>query len=331
MPQRIARSLLLLAWAPGLVLGQSDHREWLKLERTIPMPDVQGRIDHLAVDVLGHRLFVAALGNSSVEAIDLAKGSRIRSVSELPEPQGIVYVPSLDRVFVANGGDGSVRSFDADSWSPLKSIAYGEDADNLRIDPGNGHLWVGYGAGALGEFDVDGNKFGEIQLDAHPESFQIEKNGSRIFVNLPNAHKIDVVDRKRRTVVASWSPGPARANYAMALDEPDHRLFVATRSPATLLVFDTVAGKPVASRPVAGDCDDVFYDQRRHRIYAIGGDGGISVFEQKDADHYAELGRLATRPGARTGLFSTDLDRLFVAVRNEGSHAAEIRVYTPVE
>ena len=248
----------------------------------------------------------------------------------LPEPQGIAYVPSLNRLFVANGGDGSVRSFDADSWSLLQSISYGGDADNLRVDPDSGHLWVGYGAGALGEFGPDGGKAGEAKLDAHPESFQLEKNGPRIFVNLPGSRKVAVVDRRSRTLVASWNLGTARANYPMALDEADHRLFVATRSPATLIVFDTISGTRVAALPVAGDCDDVFYDQRRHRIYAIGGEGAISVFAQNDPDHYTELGRIKTSPGARTGFLSAELDRLFVAARRDGAQSAAIRVYAPM-
>jgi YVTN family beta-propeller protein len=327
----VAVLLLLFGASPGLVRGQTEVRELLKLEGTIPMPDVQGRIDHLAVDVRGRRLFVAALGNNSLEVIDLAKNSRIHTVRGLAEPQGIAYVPSLNRVFVANGQDGSVRSFDTGSWARLKSIAYGDDADNLRLDPGNGHIWVGFGAGALGEFDPDGNRVREIKLDAHPESFQMEKKGLRVYVNLPNSKKIDVIDRARGTILASWSTGGPQANYPMALNEPDHRLFVVTRSPAKLIVFNTDTGERLASLPAVGDCDDVFYDERRHRIYAIGGEGGISVFEQKDPDHYAELGQLKIVPGARTGFFSPDLDRLFVAVRKQGSQPAEIRVYSPVE
>jgi hypothetical protein len=120
----------------------------------------------------------------------------------LAEPQGIAYIPSSNRVFVANGKDGSVRAFDAATWKMLKSIPYGEDADNLRVDPSSGHIWVGYGGGALSELDQEGTKLADIKLDAHPESFQLEKNGSRIFVNLPGSRKIAVVDRKTGSVHA---------------------------------------------------------------------------------------------------------------------------------
>ena len=300
----------------------------LTLTATIPLPDVSGRIDHLAIDVAGQRLFVAALGNNSLEVIDLKNSRRIRTVRGLAEPQGIAYVPSLSRVIVANGGDGAIRGYDTASWKLVQTVGYGDDADNLRIDVSTGHLWVGYGAGALGEFDTDGRKLADIKLGAHPESFQLERSGSRLFVNLPKLRKIGVVDRSRRSVVASWDTGGALNNYPMALDESGHRLFVVTRNPATVIFLDTRDGKRIAAVPVTGDCDDVFLDQRRKRIYAIGGEGAISVV---DSERYKELGRMPTVPGARTGLFSPDLDRLFVAVRKNGSQPAEIRVYMPMQ
>src|SRR5258705_13787303 len=322
--------LLSLIGVSHYAFGQSAPSEPLDLEAKIPMADVQGRIDLLSIDVKGQRLFVAALGNNSLEVVDLKENKLIHTINRLAEPQGIAYIPSSNRLVVANGKGGSVRAFDAATWKMLKSIPYGEDADYLRLDPGSGHIWVGYGGGALGEFDQEGTKLGEIKLDAHPESFQLEKTGSRIFVNLPGSRKVAVVDRKTGSVSESWGTAGPLANYPMALDERDHRLFVVTRLPARLIVLDTDQGKRVASLPAIGDCDDVFYDERRHRIYAIGGEGGISVFQQRDANHYEELGRIKTVSGARTGFFSAELDKLYVAVRKHESQSAEIRVYAPV-
>jgi YVTN family beta-propeller protein len=326
---RIGALLLSVVSFSNVLFAQSGTSELLKLEATIPMADVQGRIDHLSIDLKGQRLFVAALGNNSLEVIDLKENRRVHTINGLAEPQGIAYFPSTNRVFVANGKDGSVRAFDAASWKMLSSTSYGDDADNLRLDPSSGRAWVGYGGGALGELDEEGTKLADIKLDAHPESFQLEKNGSRIFVNLPRSRKIAVVDRRTRTVSVSWGTGGPLANYPMALDERDHRLFVVTRFPARLIVLDTDQGKRVATLPAIGDCDDVFYDERRRRIYAIGGEGGISVFQQRDGDHYDELGRIKTVSGARTGFFSADLDKLYVAVRKHESESAEIRIYRP--
>src|SRR5262249_19515228 len=161
---------------------------------------------------------------------------------------------------VANSKDGSVRMFDGTTYALLKTIDYGDDADNLRYDSGRQRIYVGYGSGAPGAIDNDGNKSGEIKLDSHPESFQLEKDGARIYVNLPKSHKVVAVDREKRAITTTWGTGMALANYPMALDEKDHRLFVVTRMPARLLVFNTDNGTTVQKLSAIGDCDDVFYD-----------------------------------------------------------------------
>jgi DNA-binding beta-propeller fold protein YncE len=321
------RILIVLVALAALAWGQAAQP--LRLEKTIELPDVQGRIDHLSIDLKSERLFVAALGNNTVEVIDIKGGKRAKTIAGLREPQGVRYVPDVDRLYVANGKDGSVRVFDGNSYSPLKTIDYGDDADNLRYDAEHKRIYVGYGGGALGEFDSDGNKIADTKLDAHPESFQLEKDSPRIYVNLPGARKVAVVDREKHAVTATWGTGMAFSNYPMALDESDHRLFVVTRVPARLLVFDTNTGKIIQKLPAVGDCDDVFYDTTRKRIYATGGDGEISVFEQKDPDHYTELARIATVKGARTSFFSSELNRLFLAVRREGSQSAAVQVFAP--
>jgi YVTN family beta-propeller protein len=310
-------------------LAWSQKTEPLRLEKTIELPDVQGRIDHMSIDIKGQRLFVSALGNNTVEVIDIKAGKRLKTITGLAEPQGVLYVPANDRIFVANAKDGSVRIFDGTSYTLLKTVQYGEDADNLRYDSGRQRVYVGYGGGALGEMDNDGNKSGEIKLDSHPESFQMEKERARTYVNLPKTHKVAVLDREKRGMITTWSTGMAFANYPMALDEKDKRLFVVTRLPARLLVFNTDNGTIIQKLSAIGDCDDIFFDPARKRIYAIGGEGGISVFEQQDLDHYRESARINTLKGARTGFFSPELDRLLVGIRRQGAQSAAIRVFAP--
>jgi len=318
--------VLLLFAGPGS--GQANPP--LRLEKTIELPDVQGRVDHMSVDVSGGRLFVSALGNNTVEVIDIKAGTRIKTIGGLQEPQGVLYVPSSDRLYVANSKDGSVRIFDGTSYAALKTLDYGDDADNLRYDSDHKRVYVGYGSSALAEINEDGNKVDETKLDAHPESFQLEKDSPRIYVNLPKSRKIAIVDRDKRTILATWPLGMMLANYPMALDQADQRLFVITRYPARLLVFDTSTGKTVQRLSAVGDSDDMFYDKASKRIYAIGGEGAISVFAQLDRDHYTESARIITVKGARTGFFSPELDRLFLAVRRQGTQPAAIRVFVPV-
>jgi DNA-binding beta-propeller fold protein YncE len=201
---------LLMIVLASAALASAQASQPLHLEKTIEMPDVQGRIDHLSIDVKGHRLFVSALGNNTLEVLDLKGGKRVKTIAQLKEPQGVLYVPEADRIYVANGDDGSVRIFDGGSYAQLKTLEYGDDADNLRYDSAHNRIYVGYGSGALGEIDSQGNKVADIKLDAHPESFQLEKNTPRIYVNLPNSRKVAVIDRdlEDRNGVRELSNGP---------------------------------------------------------------------------------------------------------------------------
>jgi DNA-binding beta-propeller fold protein YncE len=300
-------------------------------EKTIPLAGVEGRIDHMAADVNSGRLFVAALGNKTLEVLDWNSGKRIKSIAGLDEPQGIVYRPDTNRLYVATGGDGSVRIYDGTSFTLLQTLKLGDDADNLRFDAAARLVWAGYGSGALTSIDGDGKRVGDIPVSAHPESFQLEKSGPRIFVNAPRSRKIEVVDREKKAVVANWSIGLEISNFPMALDEKSKRLFVVCRTPARLIVFDTDSGKTVAKIPTVGDSDDLFFDPDRHRLYATGGEGAIVVYEQQSADQYNQIGRITTAAGARTSLFVPEAGRLFVAVPHRGTQTAEIRVFKAPE
>ena len=295
------RLAMLLVVCATLVKAQTT--EPLKLEKTIALPDVQGRIDHMSIDTKGQRLFVSALGNNTVEVIDLKEGKRGGTISGVQEPQGVLYVAATDRLYVANGKDGTVKVFDATSLKSLKTVEFGEDADNLRYDPAGKIIYVSYAAG-IGTIDAKTleplptvYKFPE-----QPESYQLEKNGPRIFVNLPVANSIAVLDRKTGERIATWKVNDARTNFAMLLDEANHRLFSVFRNPSTLMVFDTESGKIVAKLPCVVDVDDIWYEPTTKRIYLSGGEGYVDVFHQLDRDHYERIGKVPTFTGARTSV-----------------------------
>ena len=300
--------------------------ETLGLQGTIPLPDVEGRIDHLAFDVAGERLFVCALGNNSVEVIDLRKGERIHSITGLASPQGVGYIAQLDRLFVANDKNGSCRIYDAKSFQSLTELSLGDDADNVRY--ADGKIYVGFGSGGIAIVNpADGKQTGSIKLPTHPEAFVLEQNGRRIFANIPNTRQVAVIDRDKKEVIATWRTDLVFRNFPIALDETNRRLFVGCRLPAKLLVLNTDSGGVVAKVDISSDPDDLFYDGKRHRIYAICGEGYIDVIDQADADHYERITKVPTSSGARTGLFVTEQDALFIAVPHRGNQAAEIRRY----
>jgi YVTN family beta-propeller protein len=292
----------------------------------IPLPAVERRIDHMAIDPAGKRLFVAALGNGTLEVLDVAADKRIASVGGLNEPQGVAYLPLLHRIVVATRG-GSVASFDDGTYQRTATMPNMGDSDNLRYDAAAGQLYLGYGEGALGVIDPSSLRLvGSIPLGGHPESFRLEDSSPRIFVNVPPTREILVVDRQQRSIVKRIRLAGFANNYPMSIDEGGHRLFVGVRQPARLLVFDTLSGSQISAVPCVGDSDDLFYDSRRDRVYVIGGEGFVDVFDAAASGKYDRLERIATRAGARTGLWSSELDRLFVAWPRRDGHPAEIHV-----
>ena len=304
--------------------------ELLKLVRTIPLEHVEGRIDHMSISPDDRHLFVAALGNNSVEIVDTEGGSVAGEIEKIREPQGVWYMPDSKKLAVASGGDASLGLYDS-ALALVGSVRDLDDADNVRYDAKAKLLYVGYGSGALAIIDpAKAAKLAEIKLDGHPESFQLDTSDGRIFVNVPSVGEIEIANRENKTVTGKWPMKDAAANFPMALDETNHRLFVGCRRPAKLLILDTETGKTIASVDCCGDTDDVFFDAAANRVYVTGGEGRITVVGRTDADHYQVLGNLVTAPGARTSYFAKDNRLLFVAVPHRGSQRAEIRVYQPV-
>jgi len=318
----------VLVTACGCIIAAHAEQKAFKLKQTIPLPGVEGRIDHLALDAANDRLFVCALGNNTVEVLDLRKGERIHSITGLGAPQGIAYIPELNRIFVANDKGGICRIYNGKSFEAVGALDFKDDADNVRYDSATKQIYVGFGGGGIGVVSApEGKQVGSIKLSAHPEAFELEKNGKRIFVNVPNSRHVGVIDRDKSEVVATWKTDLAFANFPMALDEANHRLFVGCRLPSKLIVLNTESGDVVAKIDISGDPDDVFYDSKRHRIYAICGAGKIDIVEQTDPNNYKPSTKVDTADGARTGLLVPERDTLFVAVPHRGSQQAEIRCY----
>ena len=319
---------MLTVVCAGVVTIAAQGETPLKLKTTVALQDVEGRIDHFAFDLAGQRLFVCALGNNTIEVIDLRSSQRIHSITGLGSPQGVAYVPESNRLFVANDKGGVCNIYDGKSFQPVGQFSLKDDADNVRYDETRKKIYVGFGSGGIAVVNPpDGKQVGSIKLSAHPEAFQLEKKGSRIFVNVPNARHVAVIDRDKGEVVARWKTDLAFGNFPMALDESNHRLFVGCRLPSKLVVLNTDSGDVVAKIDISGDTDDIFYDAKRHRIYAICGAGKIDVVEQIDPKTYKVSATIGTADGARTGLFDSERDFLFVAVPHRGSQKAEVRCY----
>jgi DNA-binding beta-propeller fold protein YncE len=304
----------------------------LVLTAAIPLEGVKGRFDHFAAS--GTQLFVSALGNNTVEVIDIGRRTLERTITGVPNPQGAVFSPERNRLFVGSG-EGKLYIYDGPSFDLRTTLDFHGDVDNLRYDSATKRVYVGYGeeeAGAIGTVDAATGKRTEeeYKLGAHPESFQLETSGPNIYVNLPDLKQIAVINRGTHAI-ARW-PLTLEHNFPMALDEADHRLFVGMHEPACLAVFDTGSGQLITSIPSVQDADDLYYDAARKRIYMPGGEGFIYAFQQTDPDHYRLLAKIPTALGARTagyfGKGTKGFDRFYLAVPARADRGSEIWIYT---
>ncbi len=323
-PRKIAL-LLALVLSCGIAWGQEPN---LKLERTIPLPGVVGRIDHLTADLDSGRVLISALGNGSIEVVDLKRGQRVNEIRGLKEPQDILYLPQQRAFYVATGGDGMVRRYNGRTLSLTASIRLGTDADNLAYDHRTGNLVVGFGSGAIAllPLDLSSNKI-EVRLPVHPERFEFTSDGSHLLVNLPDDRSVDLIDTAGLKIVAKWTHLGALGNFPMAVDPDSPRFFVACRAPAELLELNERNGSVMQRIPTVGVADDLFYDPERARIYVIGGGGYVDVVDAPKNGRLRSIEHVSTAPGARTGLFVPAWNELLVAAPHRGVEPARLLVY----
>jgi YVTN family beta-propeller protein len=305
----------------------------LVLTEAIPLEGVKGRFDHFAQG--GGRVFVAELGSNSVAVINTGGRTLDHTITGVPDPQGIAFSPEANKIFVASGR-GKLYIFDGKTYDAIGTVDFPGGADNLRYDAASKHVYVGCGndekTGAIGVVDAMTNrKIDEYKIGGEPESFQLESKGPSIYVNIPDNKEIVVVNRDTKAV-AHWPLVGVANNFPMALDEPDHRLFVGTHDPARMVVFDTTSGKQIAALPSVLDTDDLYWDGEFKRVYMPGREGFIFVFQMVDPDHYKLLAKVATALGAGTagyyGRQGKGFDRFYLAVPARGAELAEVRIYT---
>ncbi len=332
---RCATALLAGAVLAATAAAQSAPAKPLQLMQTVAMPGVEGRIDHMAVDLKGKRLIVAALATDRVDVYDLAGGKALTHLN-VKQPAGVAYLADMNLIVAESEGDNNCQFFDGESYKLVTTVDALPHADNVRYDAGTKRLYVGYGDGGDSGMGIIDAKLrvglGDINLEGHPEAFSLEAGGGRriyVAVNASGGSHVAVLDTSKRRVMEKWTIPGVQAFYAVAFDEADHRLFVASRNPPKMSVFDTQSGKVLMSLDGPADADDISYDAAHKRVYMVGGEGVVSVFQQLDADHYQLLAKVPTARGAKTALWVPEMNRLFVAVPRRGQKSAEVQAYEP--
>jgi DNA-binding beta-propeller fold protein YncE len=330
---------LLIAFS-GIAFSQEGGKQPLRLIQTIPLPNVKGRLDHMDVDVKGKRLFVAGLENGTFEVVDIDAGKWVRSIPGFKKPQGALFIPALNKLFLASGDDGMLRVFRGDTLELVDSIHLEPGPNRVVYEPKSKLVYVGYGGkdagkdyGEVGIIDAQNDKHvGDIKVVAHPSELLLDKTGKTLFVFVSIANKLQVVETDKRQVLSTWDVTSQHPGDA-AFDESTSRLFIGTHTPAEMIAMDSKSGKEVAHLPTAEGMDGVYFDAARKHIYVSGGRdlqiGSVYVYQQKDADHYETIGKIPTREGAGTSFWSPELDRYYVAAQATEKEQAAILVYAP--
>ncbi|TKK72059.1 YncE family protein [Ilyomonas limi] len=303
----------------------TDH---LTLEKSIEMPEVSGRIDHLTINLKDNLVYVAALGSNTVEVVDLNRGKVIHSIKGLDEPQGVCYLPVQNELVVANGGNGNCMFYNAVTYATIATVHLGSDADNVRYDAGNKKIYVGYGSGGIAVIDAATHQqTANIPLPVHPESLQIDEKNKLLFVNLPDNNSVAVIDMPTAKVIHTWKIDSLKANFPMALDTAGNSVIIGYRNPPMLVSYNATTGKERSRTALIGDVDDVFYYEPKQEIFASGGDGAINIFKKASNSGFTRIANIPTRSGARTSLLIPSLQRFVVAERPSGGKYAALAVY----
>jgi DNA-binding beta-propeller fold protein YncE len=333
--QKLIAALILLA---SFSIASAENDVALKLVQTIPLPDVDGRIDHFSVDMKGRRAFLAALTKNTIEVVDVRAGRVIQTLPGFAKPQGVRFVAELNKLFVATGLDGALKTLNGTTLAVLHTATVSLGADAIGYDPRWKYLYVGSGGGDANKESGDltvfnavtGARIAAIVTDAHAGGSLVDEVGQHVYVLVPEKAEVVVLDRKTHSQVAKWMIPGIQKNVALDLDEKNHRLFLGVRSPASIVVLDANSGAIVASIPTVATLDGLAYDRSTRRIYTTGGEGFLDVTQQIDADHYERIARIPTGPNARTSIFVPQWRRLYVAVPRDQDRSAELRVFDVV-
>jgi DNA-binding beta-propeller fold protein YncE len=300
--------------------------EQLVLKQSITLPAVNGRIDHLDCNLKDQIIYLAALSGNSLEVIDLKNGKVLHSVKGLNEPQGVAYIPQTKEVIVANGGNGTCVFYNSQTFEITAKVDLGSDADDVRYDSLAEKIYVGYGDGGLAIIDARTHKqVGGVKLPAHPEGFQIDQGVNKVFVNVPGAGEIDVINLKNMNLTDTWKT-EYHANFPMAIDPVDHIIFIGYRRPAKLIALNATTGETIAEADMVSDIDDLYYDERSKKLYASGGGGAINVFNFTNSK-LTKMANIPTKGGARTSLLISSLD-IFCLAEKADSKPAQLQVFT---
>jgi DNA-binding beta-propeller fold protein YncE len=294
----------------------------LKLVQTVPLPGFTGDFDHFAVDSARGRLLLAAEDHATLEVFDLKTMKHLQTIKGFGAPHSILVRPGASTTLVTDSGPEMSKLMDASTYAVKGKVTLIPGADSIGYDAAANLVYVVTGGkdvkmatSEVAEVDPDsGKKLGAITTQSnHTEAMALEQHGNRLFVNLTDKSTVEVIDRSAMKKLAEWPVKLAQQNSPIAFDEAAHRLYLACRQPGMLVVMNSDNGAPVASLPGPARADDIVFDASAHRLYMLGGEGYIGVYDVSAPDHPKLIAKVPSAPGAKTGLLSPDAHKLYVA------------------
>jgi DNA-binding beta-propeller fold protein YncE len=335
--------LLACLWSAGTAQASAADRPLVpEGSMTIPAVPPGPYSDYLCIDLIGRRLFATPQAAKAVAVLDLKDGRMLKMIGGIGNPHGVFYSPTLQRLFVADGASGDVKVFSGKDYSLIKTIPVARNADGFVYDPRSKYLYVNNGGEDAGMSHalisavdtVRMEKVADIPI-ATPdlEASAVDSGKQLLYVNLVDEAAVAVVDLRKRRVLTTWKlPAGVHNNIAMALDAARARLYVASRDSAmhgSLIVLDTTNGHAIAKLPIGGWADGISIDHKRHRIYVSTGVGHIDTYAFGAHDTYRREASVDTAVMAKTSVYSSELDRLYVSVPHLGETMAQILIFEP--
>jgi DNA-binding beta-propeller fold protein YncE len=329
------RAIFILSLLASCIISNAQSSAPFTLNRTVPLPAVTGHFDHLVVDTAGNRLFLAATGNHSVEVIDLKTDKIQQSISGLGKPHGLAWVAATGSLYVADGALGELRFYKGTPFALAGKLKLSDDADDMVYDDATHLLFVGHGGSDVANpariAVVDTDHFAlvsNLSVATHPEALDIDPQSRRVFANIADSNEVAVIDTVTKAISARWKLTKAADNVPLAFDAEHKLLYVACRTPGTVIALDAATGKEIAKQPSATGADDLFYDSVLRRVYVISGAGEVDSYQVDKANTLHQLGSLHTAAGAKTAIFVPSQSLLYVAVPGVNPNLAEIRIYS---
>ncbi len=327
------RNIVLACAVSSIALTAQSKQEPLKLIHSTPLPGFEGDFDHFAVDLKGKQLFVSAEKHHSVEIFNL-DGEHTGSITEVTTPHTLAFDIKKNNLIVADGGDNAIKFFGAKDHQLIKRVPVAADPDAGIYDAEKRIFYVGNGgkpdhkdSSFISLISVDDmTETAKIEVpSANLEAMAINRKANLMYVNMRDKKQVGVVNLSTKAFEKAWTVPELNLNTPLTFDAKNNRIFIAGRKPGKLFVLNSNNGEVVTTLDCIDIADDMTFDAAHHRIF-VTGSGGVTVYEQENADQYKIVTQFDTKHG-KTSEYVAALKRFYIIHTKTDDDIAGLQVY----